>query len=351
MAQSSSTEQSSRPRTTLAGFGPLSERAQADAAHLDQFSRSARRRQLLSSAAFQTQSAGSLAVRGQLGLDRLPRALAASVREAIEKHAERALNRPDRTAEAPGRIATLYADRVGNDVSRIVLANYRQATARWAGGNTDVVVSTGSPHAYGHSYREWSTNGKWSGLSVRYHVTVSPTWRSSVQRAGLADAGGMLTTHAEPLAGGAGAFIACWVVQTRGLDIRAESGVILRLDDGSYIHAASLAAARRLADRRQPEVRQRLTRAAGARAEARRRRFDALVAMSASQLIEQYGKVTITVRDSDRAGNCPTGTESWLNSHAPGRESGTVAEVLEIDDGTYARRACVAAILRSGVTR
>lgn len=307
---------------------------------------------------FEKYDDASSTIRDLLDILRLNRAQVAEVKAAVARHGERAEGRigawqpaPDPLAgRQPGRIVRLLRERVEGAVTDAVLSLYRRATSSWAGGNTTVRVAVAAePCAYGRSSRAWSGNGKWRGLDADLFVTVSPSWRPRVaQVAGLADAGGMLTTHAEQIEDGAWA--ASWVEQARGFDLRVATGVILRADDGSFVHAKTLAAARRVAHQRTDMVATfRRSRRAVERAQVRHEQRRTLLGMDAADLIAEFGDVVVTLADSKRAGNCLSGTKSWTERHLPGRTEATVREILEIaPTDTYVLRAAAAAILRSG---
>lgn len=309
------------------------------------------------SGSFGSFDTASAQIRYVLDLDRLNKAQAAEVHEAVNRHTHRYQRRllADPLAQrSPGRIRRLLQARLQRQVEDQVLGLYRQAEGRWAGGETGVHVSVGdTPSASGQGVRARSKNGKWRGLNAELRVTVSPSWRSRVLGVpGLVDAGGLLTTHAEQLA--PDAWSASWVEQSRGFDLKVVSGVILRTEDGSFVHARTLPAARRVARQRADlEATYRrlaeLEAAAFARRTARDRARAELVAMATNEMVDRYGTVTVTLADSKRAGNCESGTRSWVERHLPGRTEATVGELLAIDpDNSYVIRGCAAAILRSG---
>lgn len=300
----------------------------------------------------------SAVVRDALGIARLNREQAAEIRTAVARHQERQEGRiglwqpaPDALAtRRPGHYARLLQQRLEGTVTAHVLALYRRATGSWAGGNTTVRVAlSDTPEAYGRSERAWSANGKWRGLDAALFVTVSPRWRSQVAGVdGLATAGGLLTTHAESIEDGAWA--ATWIEQGRGFDIKAVSGIILRASDGTFVHAKTLAAARKVARLRTDlDALARRAQITNERAEARHQQRAAILSTPTADLIDAYGSVVVTASDSKRAGNCDAGTRSWIERHMPGRTEATVAELLAADpDNVYLLRGICAAILRAG---
>ena len=234
---------------------------------------------------------------------------------------------------------------------------YRVSASRWAGGRHETHVMIGEPAASGASSKAWSGNGKWRGTDSAHTLRVPADWRRAVLARGLAVVGGMLTLDArliEPDPAEAGypgyeVYGATWVVQGRGVDLRAESGLLVRdLEMDEVIHATTLRGAqvglarryeaqRRAAD---PEV-ARVARAADAERKAARE----------AARWARYGDVEVTEADSWSVGNCETGTRDWIERHAPGRSSATVGELLALaeacgDRATYVRAACDAAIRR-----
>lgn len=129
------------------------------------------------------------------------------------------------------RIAA-QADKRISEIKSIIEANYR--TTKGRGGETKITVFfDSSPHAEGKSERVWV--GKWSGNNTIMNIHVSPAWARNVASVpGLANASGMLTTHAHQIA--PDLWEASWVRQGRGFALRTETGVILRAENG-WVHA------------------------------------------------------------------------------------------------------------------
>lgn len=224
---------------------------------------------------------------------------------------------------------------------------YRQAQSSWAGGETFATIAYGNtPAASGESRRVWSKNGKWSGNNAHLSLIIQPSWDKIVEPVfGLATAGGMLTTHAQQIA--QDCWVASWVVQGRGFDLKVESGFIVRAVDGSWVHAKTEKAARSLAARRTPTFVERVAEKNRER-ESRAAYFRSL---SAAELVALYPEVEVRVADSRAAGNCASGTENWVEIHFPGRTSATVAEVIGAGNGQaeYVLRAVRCALLRARV--
>lgn len=218
-------------------------------------------------------------------------------------------------------------------VEPIVKRLYRVATGTWAGGETFVRVNVGKPGASGAGERAWSSNGKWRGLNARLFVSVQPGWGKYVQGVGLAEAGGLLTTHAKQI--GDGIWEATWIEQGRGFELNARNGIICRTSDGSFIHAASMAGVKQILAKRE-------------RAAASLAKRDAisqfLSTATVAEIAEQYGSVTVSRKHSLKAGNCPSGTDSLIDRFLAGRKAVTVAELVALRHDMDQRRVKAAII-------
>jgi len=134
---------------------------------------------------------------------------------------------------------------------------YRTPGAKWAGGNQRVEVQFGAPSVVTETFREWSKNGKWSGMSCRQTITVPMGWIATVKDRGLAIVEGCLTLSVTPIACDSATeecVAATWIEQAAGVSLRAGSGVIYRrrAHAGAWyprVHAASLRAARAVSTR------------------------------------------------------------------------------------------------------
>lgn len=215
-------------------------------------------------------------------------------------------------------------------VKAVLRANYKMAEGAWAGGNNSFAIAINDqPHASGSSSRAWSSNGKWTGLDAAFAVHVQRYWLSRVNTvAGLADAGGMLTTHAEAVA--SDAWAATWVKQGRGFELNTASGFIVRVGD-QFFHGKTEAAARKVAAKKAQFARV----------------SEKLRAVSLDQIVAEFGSLSVRVSDSTRAGNCKEGTEQWAAVHCDGCEELTVREIIALDStNSRAISAIKAAILR-----
>jgi len=280
-------------------------------------------------------SLSALARQG-LGKSRLSPAEAAEVRAAIERHKQRQLAReqaPRDSLAEKGRWLRRMKERLQDEVWTVLCRHYRLPYSRWVEkAGTELEIKFGAPNVHTSQYAVWHRKHPWRATELWITLTIPFSWRSSVLAAGLADAGGLLTLAAEQVA--QDAWQASWLVQGRGYDFRVESGYIVRCADGTYAHARTLQHARAIADKRakawaeriQSEERKR----AEAQAQARLRELrDQLASMTREQIADAFGDVPISVQDSTRAGNCPTGTRQWCERWAAGRTSGTVRDVIE----------------------
>jgi len=296
----------------------------------------------LSSDAFASYRTASAQVRAALGLQRLTRDEIVEVKRAVARHQQRCAN-PPLPPQSPGGVRQRAEERLTSHVGPLARRLFRGSASTWAGGETEVQVRVGyAPAACGEARRTWSRNGKWSGTNALLTITVAPNWRGAVKRVvGLADAGGMLTTHARQIE--PGLWDAAWVRQGRGFALVAEDGFIARAADGSWVHAPTEAAAHcrvgappcGAADQ---DVAPRLC---ALRA--------ALREIADGERIARFGQLVSQTGDSQRAGNCAAGTRAFRERHFPGCRGASVAEVLAVARagglGQYARRACDTAIL------
>ena len=132
---------------------------------------------------------------------------------------------------------------------------YRIAKSAWAGGNHTVVVTTGDPSASTTTQKVWSKNGKWSGLDATTTIQISDYAAIPVDLRVVED---LLTLAASPITtddSDEEAWTATWMVQSRGLAVSTEHGVIYRRRSRSggawlpYVHASSLTGARSVTSR------------------------------------------------------------------------------------------------------
>jgi hypothetical protein len=209
---------------------------------------------------------------------------------------------------------------------------YRRAASRWAGGQHSVTVrladgSRGSASC--SSERVWSDNRKWSGTDSGASIALPlPLLLAGPSRY---LAGGLLHTAWAQL--GQREAWATWYVQGRGVELRPQTGYVIR---GHHVPAK----------RQSPAA---LARALRIAAEARGK---TLVARLAARLERRdLRRVWVAVEDSIRGGNCPTGTEQgaaaiWRQIGADGPCAIRADVLVGLRDDAYARRAIAAAIAR-----
>lgn len=222
-------------------------------------------------------------------------------------------------------------------------AGYREPSDRYVGGDVEIVVRT-TRAAGGGDTRSvvetvWAPRRRRgsprSGVNVEHVLIVPRTWLRRVRARGLAVVDGLLTLDAVAVPRrrrpeGVEAWAATWVVQSRGVSVRAEHGLLVR-EHGHVVHAQSISAGRRMISRRRdtPMARGR-----------------ALAAYAAS-----HPDLVVTLADSGRAGNCPSGSRDWAARHLAGRTSATVAEIARIAFASRDRVHLVAAAVRVAVRR
>lgn len=246
-----------------------------------------------------------------------------------------------RESETPtAALKTRIQHEVESLVKPVIRSLYRGSQSSWAGGETTITLKIDrQAYAYGYSARAWSDNGKWRGNNATLIVNIMPNFVRSIGRVtGLIDAGGMLTTHATEIA--EDCWQATWVVQGRGFDLNTVSGYIVRSGEGEWLHAKTEKAARKLAATRDAEV----------RAERERLEKAAAEKLAANSDLAANLDLVVTLADSRTAGNCQTGTTSFVNRYFPGRTTATIREIMAADPtNTRAIAACRVAIRRNAV--
>jgi len=232
------------------------------------------------------------------------------------------------TADIAERVAKLLARRIAGPLAQM-LANawpYSRSTSRWAGGEHWVDVEIGStPQAAGYSNRVWSANGKWSGTNSQARLQITPRCYDAL--GSNLTIGGLVTLDCEPV--GVREYRATWAAQGKGFALNVVQGWIIR---GYHVQGGSLQAARRKEEK------------------ARRERLAARQVAKLGTAGVALATVFVTRADSVRAGNCPAGTASFINSHADvlgGKSSVRADELLKIVDDQYTRAAVLRAIART----
>lgn len=288
---------------------------------------------------FKNYKTASQFLRQRLGVAKLTSEQVKQVKEAVERHNARQpspwISADPLVARSRDRRRQVY-DAIALEVRELFLERYRHSTSQWAGGENQVTIRiTDAPGASGESRKAWSSNGKWRGTNGVFHINIQPFWRQEVLPVpGLVMAGGMLTTHAREIR--SGVWQATWIVQRRGFEIEAASGVIVQ-EGERFFHGKDEADARSVLERQAKQE----------ALEARAGRLSSeLRLMSVQDLKDRYGHITITRADSIRCGNCESGTDSWINQHFDGKKSASIREVLTADPSLRVVAACRAAILR-----
>jgi hypothetical protein len=260
------------------------------------------------------------------------------VLRAIKRHNARLTHRHFLATRKPSlyeRFREYLNQRVFVHVRTAFMDHYRMAKGRWAGGENYInVIRDPKPYAEGYSIRAYSSNGKWSGLDAHFTIHVAPDWRESVQAVpGLVDAGSMLTTHVVKIQDNL--WMASWIKQSIGFQIKTENGFIAQLPNGERVHGKTLNS---------------ITRQLQAKVKAKTRELNnkQIAKLSPQELCRRYGDVVITVQDSLNAGNCATGTEHWCNLYMDGRTSARVSEIVSNPGfNIHARQAIIQRIIRN----
>lgn len=263
------------------------------------------------------------------------RKLSADERQLVAAAVQRHNDRLTRGNWRPVQTRTDYLHILEGQVSAVVYPLVEKLYRTNVSGDTYITVKIGAPHASGYTSNNWDVYSKatrYPGHDARITINVMHGWRRHVNAvAGLATAGGMLTTHAQQVA--PDAWAATWITQGRGVDLNIVQGYIVR-DGDEWAHAATLAAAQRTLKTRRT-------------AKERTAKAAAIASMSTEDLIAQYGVLVVTVADSTRAGNCQVGTVNFIERYFPGRTTATVAELLATGAMTpFVRRAIAAAVAR-----
>lgn len=193
----------------------------------------------------------------------------------------------------------------------------------------DVRIGDGEPRVLLHKSRGDHYSGsakRFRKINARHRVDIRPDWFSTVYRAGLFSAGGMLTLSATPVVGeDLVAFAASWVV-CKGYGLSVEKGYIV-CADGEHYHGATLRAAKGVLKR------------------ARAEKVKESEKQSLRALVENYQDhpeiwdLPVTVAQALAAGNCETGVVSWVSRHfPPGQETASLIDVLKAGVGDQERR-------------
>ena len=191
--------------------------------------------------------------------------------------------------------------------------NYNMPSSSWAGGERNYnITRSNSPKAETWSEKVWSSNGKWSGNNIAGNINISKSWYKDCYLTGLSDAEGLLTTHATEIK--PNLWQASWLEQSRGFSVKVIQGYILKYDD-HFFHGAT------------EEKCWKLVKKYSLAKVAKEKLKEPL-----QKLIEDNKDLKLTRRISKLAGNCESGTESWLNTHGfQDREYVSVKEAYQAD--------------------
>jgi hypothetical protein len=202
-----------------------------------------------------------------------------------------------------------------------------------------LVITFGEPDARDDRATGWidykSKGYKQGIVSQVTHIVVRTNWRVRTRDVGRVLDGGMLTLDAVPVAddGTIATYRATWARQGRGCDLVVEHGHIARDHrTGATYHSAHddprravTGLRRKLTLQATPaEVREAR---ASARQERRARQLAKLVDQVSRHDYAAIEHVTITRRDSLRAGNCQPGTDAFIDRFLPGRDEATIGEL------------------------
>jgi hypothetical protein len=255
--------------------------------------------------------------RERLGLKRLSMQQRIDVEAAVKRHKERR-ERAKTSANCAfvpviDKLKAQIADRLKERLAAEIVKTYNHTTTQWAGGEVFFVFRVNRlPFAWGENRRVWSSNGKWSGTNTEFTINVQPAWQKYIGSVpGLDWAGGMLTTHADRVS--EDCWSASWVVQSRGFNLKIDSGYIVKVGD-SFYHGKTELAARKVA----------------AKAKVESSMNDRLSQVSTEQLIVEFGSVVVTRSHSLKV-NCESGTDNWIARYFPDKDSATVKELLTAD--------------------
>jgi len=183
-------------------------------------------------------------------------------------------------------------------------------------------------------HKSWHQRGRYGSMRI-YRVDVSLTVARDwfAMPAWLRCVDGLHTLAAErrpelEKQGSETVFEAAWVVYD-ATAVRVERGFILAHEIDGVRHTAHGISPR------------------GCRASITRSRTDVGGGRLRRPIPEELGDIVVSVDDSLNAGNCSTGTYSWVNRFFPGRSSATIRELLAADPGNRKlERACIYALKR-----
>jgi hypothetical protein len=151
--------------------------------------------------------------------------------DAAERRREQAQATEERryARSMPGRARTLFDN-----------CDYRRSESSWVGGgHTTTIYINADVDAHGWSEEVWHEKHNWKGTNSFHDVTVHPLWARRVEGPGLAVIGDKFVLNAIPYKGSLcrgtlRAWNATLVEQSRGVDLRPQTGFIVEDEDGRY---------------------------------------------------------------------------------------------------------------------
>lgn len=124
---------------------------------------------------------------------------------------------------------------------------------------------------------------------------------------------------------------AVWLKQERGFKITSQSGFICYDNRVGYAHGSTIKGAKATIEKR-------------VNAKKIEKTLELIKQRLENWQIDGFKDLEIDFKDSIAAGNCETGTKNWIEKHFPGRQKGTIKEVLAVQDQ---RRQVLAACLHA----
>ena len=219
-------------------------------------------------------------------------------------------------AELKSELSQKSINRIYAQFKNYFFQNYRSAHSAWVIISNDLILKlANTPSVKTKISTQWSKNGKWRANSSDFEIAISPNWKKEVLEKGIACIDGLMTTHAKET--GKGIFEASWIEQGRGFELRVMNGFICKIGNEFY-HGKSIEDCTKIAKKRNTQ---------NFLIETETK----LKNLNTAELIFLHGNTIAYKSDSKRAGNCESGTNSWIEKNLPGREKATVKEILTLD--------------------
>lgn len=181
----------------------------------------------------------------------------------------------------------------------------------------------------------YSKRCTWCRRNLDVYITCQKNWKTNVESRGLACVDGMPTLYAKRVRSERGVelFRAVWVAKGRGHNGSKVQGYIARVPFERQLltaHAETAEKALATVARRREALK------------LERRLAD----ISKQVLSGEFAHVLVQIRDSLKAGNCESGTQSWVNQYFPGRTSATVGELIKVESSRDRVLAAIMAAIR-----